>query len=215
MPSRRTLWVQTARIDNAAMSLVFRLLITWIASAWRPALGPSDTLVLARRVGLLDLDLNLHMNHARFLGVVEQALLEGLQRSGFLRTMLGLGAAPMLGGTLISYRRELRAWQAYRVRLNYLGADARWHVFAFCFLDREGQVAAQGFVKGGAVRWRRVAGASSLLSSDALWLAHVQRHPGLTARPALPPEALAWLALEREINAPPLPSPPKVPTRLA
>lgn len=176
------------------MKMLLRLLWVWLAARWRPPVGVHDTLVLERRVGLLELDLNLHMNHARYLGVVEQALLEGLMRSGFLATLLGQGAVPMVGGTLISYRRELRPLQAYGVQLRYLGADPHWHVFAFCFRDRQGRTVALGQVKGAAVRRR---GARGLMPSHALWQAHARRHPGLPLMPELPAEARAWLQAER------------------
>lgn len=181
------------------MSLLFRLIFNWLASAWRAPLGPADTLCVRRRVGVFDLDLNLHMNHARYLRVVEQTVLDGMQRSGFLGTLLHLKAVPMIGGALMNYRRELRLWEPYTVRLNHVGADARWHVFHIAFLNRRDQVVAWGLVKGAAIRWRRDAGGGSrVLGSDTLWAAHAVRRPGLPALPGLPPAACAWLALERE-----------------
>lgn len=181
------------------MSLFFRLLFNWLASAWRAPLSPADTLNIRRRVGVFDLDLNLHMNHARYLRVVEQTVLDGMQRSGFLGTMVHLKAVPMIGGALMSYRREMRLWESYTVRLNHLGADARWHVFRIVFLNRQDQVVAWGLVKGAAIRWRRDSGVGSrVLGSDTLWAAHAARCPGLPALPALPPAASAWLALERD-----------------
>jgi acyl-CoA thioesterase FadM len=180
------------------MSLLFRLIFNWMASAWRPRLGPADTLEVVRRVGVLDLDLNLHMNHARYLRVVEQTLLDGLQRSGVLGTMWHLKAVPVIGGALINYRRELRLWEAYTVTLSYLGADAHWHVFRIGFVNRRQQVVAWGLVKGAAVRWRRDAGSGSrLLGSEALRAAHVARWPGAPDWPVLTADAAAWLLLER------------------
>jgi acyl-CoA thioesterase FadM len=180
------------------MSLLFRLIFNWIASLWRDRLGPADTLKVVRRVGVGDLDLNLHMNHARYLRVIEQTLLDGLQRSGVLGTMWHLKAVPVIGGAMIHYRRELRLWESYTVRLSYLGADAHWHVFRIGFVSRDGQVVAWGLVKGAATRLRRNAGSGPrLLGSEALRAAHVARWPGTPEWPELTSDAAAWLALER------------------
>lgn len=176
------------------MGILLRLLWLRMTARWRAPVGVHDTLVLRRRVALLDLDLNLHMNHASYLSVVECGLLEGLMRSGFLGTMLSQGAVPMVGGTLISYRRELRPLQTYRLSMRYLGADAHWHAFAFSFLDRQGRVVALGQVKGAAVRRR---GERGLMSTQAMWAAHKLRQPGLPPMPELPAEARAWLQAER------------------
>ena len=174
--------------------MLIRLIRIWVASAWQKPVGVDDTVVVQRRVGLLDLDLNLHMNHAQFLVVVEETLLEGLQRSGFLRSILGIGAVPMVGGTMISYRRELKVFQPYCVKLRYLGADERWHVFGFTFLNRVGQVVALGYVKGGAVGRRGQT--RGLLPSLVLWEAHRQRFPALRTEPGLPLVAKTWLEAE-------------------
>lgn len=176
------------------MGTLWRFLWTWLASTWRPPIGVRDTVVRQRRVGLLDLDFNAHMNHARYLTVVEQTLLEGLQRSGFLATLWSEGAFPMLGGTLISHRRELKPFERYRVQLRHLGADTHWHVFAFRFIAADGRVAALGLVKGAGVRRRAPRG---LMPATSLWQAHAQRHAGLADMPVLPAEACAWLQAER------------------
>jgi acyl-CoA thioesterase FadM len=180
--------------DNLFM--LFRLIRIWVASAWQAPVGVDDTLLVHRRVGLFDLDLNLHMNHARYLVVVEETLIEGLQRSGFLRSILGIGSVPMVGGTMISYRRELKVFQPYQVKLNYLGADDCWHIFSFTFENQKGQAIALGFVKGGAVGRRGAA--RGLLSSQALWDAHRARHPALRAQPGIAADASKWLKAEKE-----------------
>jgi acyl-CoA thioesterase FadM len=183
------------------MNLVFRLIINWIASHWRPLIMPGQTLALSRRVGLLDLDINFHMNHVRFMRVVEEAAFDGMQRSGFLATMLSQKTVPMIGGAMINYRRELSLWEKYVGRFSYLGADPRWHVFSFHFVNAQGHVVAWGFVKGAAIRWRRSGGAESrILSSDALWAAHAKRVTGLTPMPQLPASVTAWLAVERDAH---------------
>jgi acyl-CoA thioesterase FadM len=179
--------------DNLAM--LFKMLRVLISALWKKPLGVQDTLKISRIVSPFDLDLNLHMNHVRFLSIVEAVLFEGLHRSSFLRSMLGIGAVPMIGGVMISYRKELKLFQSYSVELKYLGADKNWHVFAFCFQNLHGQVVAYGYVKGGAVSIR---GASKgLIPSATLWAAHKVRHPGLPAIPTLPEDAQLWLTSER------------------
>jgi acyl-CoA thioesterase FadM len=186
------------------MRILLRLLWLYLTSRWRTPVGVHDTLVLQRRVAVTALDLNLHMNHASYLSVVEHGLLEALMRTGFLGSMLSQKTVPMIGGTLISYRRELRPLQAYCLHLRYLGAEPHWHVFAFCFVDQQGQVLALGQVKGAAVKRQ---GKRALMSTQATWDAHARRHPGLPPMPELAPEAIAWLQAERLIYTAHAPKP--------
>jgi acyl-CoA thioesterase FadM len=181
--------------DNVCM--IVKTLLILLGSCWKKRLRISDILSVRRRVRIFDLDLNLHMNHACFLGVVQEVLFEAISRSGFLRSMLTLGAVPMIGGTIISYRKQLKAFQPFYVKMTYLGAEASWHVFTFAFCNQDNEIVALGYVKGAAVGVR--GDARGVVPSEKLWQTHTRRFPDTPPCPATSAAALDWLNVERSI----------------
>lgn len=132
------------------MNLYFRLIIT-LLRCWRgPKFHPADTLATARRVLPNDLDVNLHMNNGRYLTLLDLSLLEFFGRSGFLRAAMREGYRPMAGGVLITYRRQLGAFQRYEVQFRWICSDEHWNYMAFEFLSK-GKLVAAGLVKGAMV----------------------------------------------------------------
>jgi acyl-CoA thioesterase FadM len=174
------------------MTLYFRLLLVWLTSLWKPRLGMHDVLELPMRVLPNDLDLNVHLSNARYLSVLDLGVIAILVRSRFMKAIRSLGAFPMEGGVMISYRSQIHPFARYRLRLWYLGCDEYWHVFAFAFVRADGRLAAKGLVKGGAVRR-----AEGLVRTQEIW----ERYTAQTGEPVRPPPLPAyardWLAAER------------------
>lgn len=170
------------------MNLYLRLLIT-LLRAWRsPRLDLGEPLERRLRVLPNDLDVNGHMNNGRYLTVVDLMLVEYFVRTGFAVTMLRQGWRPMAGGSFISYRRGLKAWQRYTLRFRHDASDAHWNYMRFEFAQ-EGRVCAAGYMKGAAV-------ARSGLVPNALSYASM----GQKALPAELPDAVQhWLAAERGV----------------
>ena len=132
------------------MNLYLRLLWVLLRSRWRAPLHFADTLVQRWRVLPNDLDVNLHMNNARYAAMVDLALVEFFGRTGFLRSLFAQGWRPMAGGTTMSFRRGLDPFQRYELRFSWLCSDERWNYMAAEFV-RDGVVHAAGLMKGGAV----------------------------------------------------------------
>ena len=110
-------------------------------------------------------------------------------RSGFLRVMLAKGWRPMLGGSMISFRRGLESFKTYTLRFSMLCWDERWSYMRFEFL-RAGQTMAVGQAKGAIV------GRQGIVSSNERFNAL-----GLSpTSPAFPPSVQAWVEAERLIR---------------
>jgi acyl-ACP thioesterase len=92
------------------VSLYFRLFWVWLRALSKPVINLGDVIELNLHVLPNDLDLNGHMNNGRYLTIVDLALVEYFIRSGFAKAALQRRWRPVLGGSIISYRR--RRWQS-------------------------------------------------------------------------------------------------------
>jgi acyl-CoA thioesterase FadM len=141
---------------------------------------------LALRVLPNDLDVNGHMNNGRYLTVVDLALFTLFIRSGFLGLCLKKGWRPMSGGAVAHFRRGLRVFQGYTLRMTPVGWDDFWNYCRFDFI-RDGELCATGFMKGAAV------GCGGLIATSEFYPAL-----GYHGRsPELPPDLLGWIAADR------------------
>jgi acyl-CoA thioesterase FadM len=171
------------------MNLYLRLLWTLLRAPFKPRIALGDTIELKLRVWPNDLDVNGHMNNGRYMTITDLAIIEYFSRSGFLRVMLTKGWRPMLGGSMISFRRGLESFKAYTLRFSMLCWDERWSYMRFEFVQA-GQTMAVGHAKGAIVGRRGIVSSSETL--DAL---------GLSATsPAFPPSVQAWVEAERLIR---------------
>jgi len=98
------------------MNLWLRLLWLLLTVKRRPALTPPHEVSrLHFRVWPHDLDPNLHMNNGRYLTIMDLGRLDYVLRSGLWRPVRAHGWAPMLGGAVIRFRRELRPFARFRL----------------------------------------------------------------------------------------------------
>ena len=115
-----------------------------------PEIEALGTDVLRLRVGLADMDFNLHMNNARYLTVMDYARVHLLARGGVLGPMLQEHWAPVVGAVWMTYRRSLPVWARYTLESRLVGWDARWFYMEQVFRSEAGLVAV-GWVKGALV----------------------------------------------------------------
>jgi acyl-CoA thioesterase FadM len=133
------------------MNLYFRLFLT-LLRAWRlPRIAITDAIELKFRVLPTDLDINFHMNNGRYLTITDLALIEFFVRTGFVRALLNKGWRPMLGGAIMTYRKQLSPFARYTVRFKWITCDEFWNYMESTFIRDDGVIAAKGIVKGGAV----------------------------------------------------------------
>ena len=110
-------------------------------------LGVLDDDVLPMRVWPNDIDLNLHMNNARYLSVMDYARVHLLARAGILAHMLRSRWQPLVGAVWMTYRRPLPLFSAFTVTSRLVCWDQRWFYIEQSFTTGTG-LAAVGWVKG-------------------------------------------------------------------
>ena len=145
-----------------------------------------DTIELKMRVWPQDLDINGHMNNGRYMTITDLALVEYLTRTGFIKVAFTNGWRPMLGGSIISYRKSLKPLTLYTLRFSITCWDARWNYMTFEFLQ-DGTMMARGHSKGALV------GSTGFISSaDARGVMGLE-----PSSPAFPVSVCAWIDTER------------------
>jgi len=168
------------------MNLYWRLLLVWLGARRKPKIALGDTIELRLTVLPNDVDLNGHMNNGRYLTIVDLALVEYMTRAGFMGLALRRGWRPMLGGSMIAYRRGLKPLRRYTLRFTIACWDARWSYIRFEFV-RDGVTVAGGHAKGGIVGPRGIVGSAEMC--HAL---------GIDATSAPVPSAVAaWIEADR------------------
>ncbi len=165
------------------MNLLLRLLLMLMSASRRGPLTPLQTSSVAMIVWPTDLDVQMHMNNGRYLSLMDLGRIDMLIRSGFAQEARRRGWFPLVGTSLMDYRRPLLVFERYRLQTKLLGWDEKWFVFEQRF-SRNGRMMASGLVKATI---RGVDGGVS--TADAL------ASIGITQpSPALPPQAAALLA---------------------
>ena len=172
------------------MNLYLRLLMTWMRARFKPAIRMGDSIALRLRVWPNDLDVNGHMNNGRYMTIVDLALIEYFTRAGFLPVALQRGWRPMLGGSVISFRRGLRPFKGYTLHFAMQCWDERWNYFRFEFRLGE-QIMASGYTKGAVV------GRDGIVSS-----AETRGAMGMALNsPTVPAPIAAWIEADRLLRA--------------
>lgn len=172
------------------MSLYFRLFWVWLRARSKPSIRMGDSIELTMRVWPNDLDINGHMNNGRYMTITDLAIIEYFARAGFLKVALRNRWRPVLGGSIISYRRALKPFAVYSLRFSMVCWDERWNYMAFEFLQ-DGRTMAQGHSKGAVI------GSKGFVSNadafDAMGFNPVS--------PDFPSSISAWLETERLMGA--------------
>ena len=85
-----------------------------------------DVVTMEFRVGLLDIDLNMHLNNAKYLKFMDRSRLEHAVVTGLLNRMLEARCNGVVANTEIAYIRELRPYQQFQVHTRILGWDDKY-----------------------------------------------------------------------------------------
>lgn len=136
------------------MNLWFRVFWLFITAPFRARIeAPFGVSRLHFRVWPLDLDTNLHLNNGRYLTIADLGRADLLLQSGLWKAVLKEGLLPMLSGSAIRYRRELRPFQAFALESRIVAWRASAFVMEHRFLTRgkdgEPVTAAIALVRGG------------------------------------------------------------------
>lgn len=135
------------------MNLWVRLMWLFLTSRWRSELKSDGVSELRFRVWPHDLDLSLHMNNGRYLGIMDLGRLDFIIRTRLWRAVLRHRWTPIASAALIRFSRELRLFDTYRLETSIRGWDetsvVMEQVFIFDGGPRDGEVSARALFKGG------------------------------------------------------------------
>ena len=103
--------------------------------------------MLFRSVWPNDIDLNMHLNNARYLNIMDYARTHLLARTRLLEHIIHSRWQPLVGAVWITYRRSLPLFSGFQLTSRLACWDERWFYIEQTFTGREGLVAV-GWVKG-------------------------------------------------------------------
>lgn len=110
-------------------------------------IGVFDEDVLRMRVGLQDIDFNLHLNNARYLSFMDYGRVHLSAATGILTPALNEGWIPLVGSLSITYRRSLGLFVPFTLATRTLCWDEKWFYMEQVFRS-QGGLAAIAWVKG-------------------------------------------------------------------
>jgi acyl-CoA thioesterase FadM len=175
------------------MNLWFRVFWLFLTAPFRARIeAPFGISRLSFRVWPLDLDTNLHLNNGRYLTIADLGRADLLLQTGLWKAVLKEGLLPMLSGSAIRYRRELKPFQAFTLESRIVCWRETTFVMEHRFLTRNAAgktiTAAIALVRGGlyARKQRQFVPASRLVEMAG--------YSGPS--PEFAPEIEAFLALE-------------------
>ncbi|MBB4200972.1 hypothetical protein CCR94_02110 [Rhodoblastus sphagnicola] len=159
-----------------------RLLKMAASAPFRQRLGWRDESALTFRVWPNDLDVNLHMNNARYLAVMDIGRFDLAIRCGFAGLVWREKLKPVVASAMVRFRRSLAPFQPFTLRSRMIGWDEKW-LFIEHRIESGGELYCQAVVK--ALLLGRAGGlpTADLLRSLAVeapavevpdWLAHWQ-----------------------------------------
>jgi acyl-CoA thioesterase FadM len=172
------------------MNLLFRLFIVAVAALFhgpRPLLCASH---LRLRVMPNDLDLNLHMNNARYLSVFDLGKIDVMIRSGVASIAYRRRWRPLIGGNIVRYRFGLRPFCRFQLITRVVCWDDKWFYFQHEVETKQG-VAAFGLSKALLREVGRSVPPVEVMAAVA---------PGLSS-PSMPPIIAEWLSLDEALRS--------------
>ena len=112
-----------------------------------PPLGILEEDSLHMRVWPNDIDLNLHLNNARYLSWMDYGRMHLLARTQLLNDILRARWTPLVGAVWMTYRRSLGLFAPFTLASRLVCWDDRWFYMEQIFTGHAG-LAAVGWVKG-------------------------------------------------------------------
>jgi acyl-CoA thioesterase FadM len=152
-----------------------------------PPLGILDEDRLQMRVLPNDIDMNLHLNNARYLNLMDYTRTHLLARTRLLEHIIRSRWQPLVGAVWITYRRSLPLFASFQVTSRMVCWDDRWFYIEQTFTGSKG-LAAIGWVKGILRNANGNVDPQAVMEGVA---------PGLVS-PPMPQAIAAWNELTRE-----------------
>ncbi len=139
------------------------------------------------RVWPNDIDLNLHLNNARYLNIMDYGRTHLLARTRLLEHIVRARWTPLVGAVWMTYRRSLPVFSSFWLTSRLVCWDERWFYIEQTFTGKEG-LTAVGWVKG------LLRGPTGNVDPQTVLEAIA---PGIVS-PSMPEPIAAWNYLTRE-----------------
>lgn len=146
------------------------------------------------RVGLTDIDFNMHINNSRYMVFMERARWDHPVQTGTWDVMLKETLNFIVAGIEMGYIREIRFGKKFHVESRYLGWDEKYFYLEQRFVA-DGKIHAYGLVKAVFLQHGKIA-----LPDDAAKILGITHAPD-----ALPEHMQLWKRLgvaKREYSLP-------------
>lgn len=101
-----------------------------------------------------DIDMNLHLNNARYMMLADLGRMDIFFRSGLMREARKRHWGPLLGGLQVAYVREIRVWQRFTLVSTVETWEGRQIIGRHRFLLEDGRTAAAILTTGGIYDFR-------------------------------------------------------------
>lgn len=110
-------------------NLFFRLLLLLLRLRHMPRVGHLDPVYLPLRALLTDIDFNLHMNNARYLGMMDLGRVQLMGQVGLLGELFRRKWTPVAQAVEIRYIRDIRPFAAFVLESRLVGWDDKyWYI---------------------------------------------------------------------------------------
>ncbi len=171
------------------MSLIYRLLFELIKSKFSSQTRINDEQLASFWVMPMDLDFNGHMNNNRYHTIMDYATIKLLGSHGILSAMLKNHWRPIVGCSLISHRRSLKAFDRYLVRSQVIYCDKHWSYLTHS-IEYNGKVIAA------ANRKYALVNRNGLIPTDKIFSAISEDY---AHRPSSKKSIESWLEAEKSV----------------
>ncbi|MEM1003338.1 MAG: thioesterase family protein [Bacteroidota bacterium] len=171
------------------MNLYFRLMRILVLALRQDILDIFDTSITRFRVWPTDMDINRHMNNAKYLSLMDLGRLDFLIRTGLGRVVLKNKWMPVLGSSNVRWRRALHFFQKFELHTRLLCWDEKWFYIEQRVI-KDDQVMCHAIVKGIFVGSKGSIAAQKLISNN---------RPELLS-PPMPESVKHWILSEQEMS---------------
>ncbi|MDP3532173.1 MAG: thioesterase family protein [Alphaproteobacteria bacterium] len=149
-----------------------------------------DASTIKTKVHPNDLDINVHMNNARYSTMFDLGRFDFLVRTGLIKLIWKEKWRPVIGSTMVSYLKSLKLYEKFIVSTKVVYFDDKWFYLEH-LLKKDNDLMARAFVKCLFLQNGKKIPTQNLL--EAL---HCDFIPPLTPPPAL----ISWLKAEEELK---------------
>lgn len=168
----------------------FRLASVTYKAFKKPKMDFWDASIIKTKVHPNDLDINVHMNNARYSTMFDLGRFDFLVRTGLINLIWKEKWRPVIGSTMVSYLKSLKLYEQFTVSTKVIFFDDKWFYLEH-LLKRENNLISRAFVKCLFLRKGQ-----KITTQELLKALHCTEIPTITAPPAL----LSWLKAEEELK---------------